>query len=105
MYLFLSLSLSLLSVCVYMCVSHTYTHTHLCLYCLVVGCSDPPIPRGGWAKRLSDNVVTFGCKDRPQHELWRLECELNHWKGRVGNCTSAGGLQLATTAALKCSVR
>ena len=73
---------------VYICVDQA---SCACLF-TVVGCSEPPIPAGGWVRRLNDNTVAIGCQDQPQKELWRLECEISSWAGHLGNCTSPGEL-------------
>ncbi len=51
---------------------------------IVLGCSDPEIPEGGWLER-DGNTAELGCKD--SDDTWRVECEGNTWKGNFYNCT------------------
>ena len=55
-----------------------------CCLLVVIGCADPPLPRGSWKKRVGDSLTV---KCNLTDEEWTITCKGQKWSGVLGNCS------------------
>ena len=55
-----------------------------CCLLAVIGCADPPLPRGSWKKRVGDSLTV---KCNLTDEEWTITCKGQKWSGVLGNCS------------------
>ena len=49
-----------------------------CCLLAVIGCADPPLPRGSWKKRVGDSLAV---KCNLTDEEWTITCKGQKWSG------------------------